>query len=534
MLYVAAVSATRDGAEWIRSECEKYHIALSYCECVAEEELDGVLSELEKEADLLICDAEFCEGRNIKLPVLRIDTAGDEERFLSEVVARMLDRVEALQKQDARMQALRRCHFNGVIEIDEKRRILAISKVATKLLNCWGKMLKGEDLLNVISTLGEDVVDTVLRDGQRVFTLITAPDKSSGSLLVNIEPIRVGRRIQGAFITLKGSDQSSPFSKANNEGTEGSGAHYQFELFRLFSGDFSRLVQQAKIAAYMDAPVLIYGEEGNEQQEIAQSIHNSSSRRNKGFLEMDCRAMRFERQSDFLFGDIEKDSTTRQSLIERFDGGTLFLNHVEKLAPEVQYQISQLLKGLPFFNNRYEQITANVRIIAAAGENLWPLVREGAFRDDLYYALSVCSLHIPPLRERKDDLDAYTDKLFDYYGGLYNKPVYLSSGVYNVIREYDWPGNARQLESFCQSVVLATPTRTISEAFVRSQLGFVSLPEEGTAKSAPSRDRVQLELMEALERNNGNRQKTAEELGISTTTLWRRMKKYGITAMYFN
>ena len=178
MLYVAAVSATRDGAEWIRSECEKYHIALSYCECVAEEELDGVLSELEKEADLLICDAEFCEGRNIKLPVLRIDTAGDEERFLSEVVARMLDRVEALQKQDARMQALRRCHFNGVIEIDEKRRILAISKVATKLLNCWGKMLKGEDLLNVISTLGEDVVDTVLRDGQRVFTLITAPDKS--------------------------------------------------------------------------------------------------------------------------------------------------------------------------------------------------------------------------------------------------------------------------------------------------------------------------------------------------------------------
>ena len=219
-------------------------------------------------------------------------------------------------------------------------------------------------------------------------------------------------------------------------------------------------------------------------------------------------------------------------MIEIAEAGTLFLNHIERLSNELQFRVCRLIKGQYTLNNDNRQGVADVRVIAAACEDIKELMAAGEFRSDLYYALNVVTLGVPSLRERKEDIDNWVEFFFDYYSDAYAKPVLLSKGALLRICEYDWPGNITQLENFCQRVILMTPHRNISEAFVCSELEKAeqALPVADPYLAAVvHKDKEAQRITEALKRNQGNRIKTAGELGISKTTLWRLMQKHGIT-----
>ncbi|MBR4232812.1 MAG: sigma-54-dependent Fis family transcriptional regulator, partial [Oscillospiraceae bacterium] len=243
-------------------------------------------------------------------------------------------------------------------------------------------------------------------------------------------------------------------------------------------------------------------------------------------------AWREERIDEMLFGGGEIHDG--KSLVAAAEGGTIFLNHVELLSKEVQFKVYKLITGYSARVDELRVVPADVRVIASTGKNLRELVSTGSFREDLYYALSIISISVPSLRARREDITCMVKAWTNSFSEIYSKPVFLSGGVYDCICEYMWPGNDRQLRHLCQKIVLTTPHRSVSEAFVRSEIEKLARRELTAEMPVPPRQ-MQSEaarIITALENNHGNKTKTAEELGISKTTLWRKIQKYGITEGY--
>ena len=196
---------------------------------------------------------------------------------------------------------------------------------------------------------------------------------------------------------------------------------------------------------------------------------------------------------------------------------------------ETQYKLLSLIQGHFLHNGPNRPASADVRVIASTDVNLAGRVERGEFRRDLYYALNVLSLELPPLRKRKEDLTDWFNRYLGEWQDKFKRYFRPTPGAYQFIQKYDWPGNLDQINSLCERIVLLSEKRNIDEVFLQQQL------EQVTPKLMPGTDTVVLykdqkavELAELLKRNNGNREKVAAELGISKTTLWRRIKKYGI------
>ncbi len=426
--------------------------------------------------------------------------------------------------------------LHGIIEVNKNGEILKLNDYAKNLLDCKNRNIVGQPLMSYFPRTMKDYLNTVLKAGQQVYTLnIKLMNKN---MITNIEPIIAEHEIIGAVITLQKSQivQMMAPEMQNEVYSRGFKANHRFEDFKVKSLTYGNVIKQAQLAAYSNAPVLIYGEEGTETLRLAQCIHNDSGRRQNGFVEVDCGAWETEHLDEMFFGskDHPGGENDIRTLVELAEDGTLFLNHIDALKNELQFRIGRLIRGiLPLNNNR--QVPVNIRVIAATGENLKTLMSEGKFRTDLYYALNVLTLDIPPLRERKEDLEAWIDYFLDHYCNLYSRPIQLNKGACRFMCEYTWPGNIRQLENFCHRIVLQTPHRSIDEAFVRNQIDKLDLcinSEEQQKAVTVHRDKSALKMLEALKRNNGNRTETARELGISKTTLWRLMQKYGITTDY--
>ena len=433
--------------------------------------------------------------------------------------------------------AIRNSAFNGIIIVDHRGGILHINDSAKSMINCKDKTVIGLYLLNVFPAFEKEELDSVLTKGEHLFS--SSIKIRNGTLITKVDPIQSAEEIIGAVLIMQ-RGQSTPKRLSRPRGEEytaGFVAHQRFEDFSYSSLNYGRLIKQAKAVAYTDAPILLRGEEGTELLSLAQCIHNESSRHDRNFVEVECNAWKAEHLDEILFGKKHSldGETDRKCMIELAEEGTLFLNHIERLSNELQFRVCRLIRGQYTLNRDSRQSMANVRVIAAACEDLKELMAAGEFRSDLYYALNVISLVVPSLQERREDIDNWVEFFFDYYCDAYAKPVLLSKGALQSICEHDWPGNITQLENFCQRVILMTPHRKISEAFVRSEL-------EKTEQAPPAadlnpamvvhRDKEVKRIVEALKRNQGNRAKTAGELGISKTTLWRLMQKHGITADY--
>ena len=427
--------------------------------------------------------------------------------------------------------------FNGIIIIDHRGSIIHINDSAKSLIDCKDKTVTGLYLLNVFPVFEKEELDSVLTKGEQLFS--SGIKIRNGTLITKVDPVLDAGEVIGAVIFLQ-RGQTTPKRLSRSTGdpcAAGFVAHQRFEDFSYSSMTYGRLIKQAKAVAYTDAPILLRGEEGTELLSLAQCIHNESSRHDRSFVEVECDAWETEHLNELLFGikHPSGDMAERKCTLELAEAGTLFLNHVERLSNELQFRVSRLIRGQYTLNSDNRQSAADIRVIAAAGEDLKALMAAGSFRSDLYYALSAISLEVPSLRERKEDIDDWVEFFFDYYCDAYTKPVLLSKGARRSICEYDWPGNMTQLENFCQRVVLMTPHRNISEAFVRSEIKkteqaprAAALPLDLPAHGNKEAQRI----VEALRRHNGNRIKTAGELGISKTTLWRLMQKHGITTDY--
>ena len=297
------------------------------------------------------------------------------------------------------------------------------------------------------------------------------------------------------------------------------------------------LAAAARVAA-VDAPVLLTGESGSGKERVARFIHARSRRAHGPFSAVNCGALPESLLESELFGHVKGAFTgadrDHKGLFEAAAGGTLLLDEIGEIYPAVQVKLLRVLQDRQIRRvGSTETRTIDLRVIAATNQDLARMVRERAFRKDLYYRLKVLSIEVPPLRVRREDILPLAHGFVRRGCMTYRcGPCSLSAGALDRLLAYPWPGNVRELENAMErAVVLAEGKPRIEESDLPPE---VLHPEAETPND--SEELLPLEVVErrhilrVLARCEGNRKETAKALGIATNTLWRKLKEYGVSS----
>ncbi len=287
-------------------------------------------------------------------------------------------------------------------------------------------------------------------------------------------------------------------------------------------------------AASSQGRVLIFGESGTGKELVARALHESSGRKDRDFIEVNCAAIPNELIESELFGH-EKGSFTgaferKKGKFELADKGTLFLDEVGDMAPATQAKLLRVIETQEFQRvGGSKNIKVDVRIIAATNKNLQDEIKKANFREDLYFRLNVIPVNVPPLRERKDDIPLLVEHFLKNFALQYGrKAKKISQATLEALISYDWPGNVRELKNTIERFVIMNSTETIDSKDLPSlssaepdYLGYKTLREA----------REQFEkhfILKKLRENNWNVSKTAEDMEIERSNLHRKIKALGI------
>ena len=278
--------------------------------------------------------------------------------------------------------------------------------------------------------------------------------------------------------------------------------------------------------------VLVVGETGTGKELVARTIHESSHRAKKPLVDINCAALPEHLVESELFG-YEKGAfsgadSSKPGLFELADKGTIFLDEIGELQPQVQVKLLRVLDGAPYYRlGGHRKIIVDVRVVAATNQDLEAAVKEGRFRKDLYHRLSQFQLRVPPLRERPEDITV----LAQHFLSLKAPDKTFAADALRALQAHDWPGNVRELRNLVAKLAMAGQGAYISVADVLGELsgdksvatlGGVTLPL-GNLESMEEQM-----IISALERTGGHRAHAAEQLGISRRTLTRKLREYGI------
>jgi len=286
--------------------------------------------------------------------------------------------------------------------------------------------------------------------------------------------------------------------------------------------------------AQSSSTVLLHGASGTGKELFARAIHNLSDRKGKRFVPVNCAALPDTLLESELFGhkagaftDAKRDKPGRFTLA---DGGTIFLDEIGDVSPAMQVRLLRVLQDQMIEPlGSIEPTPVNVRVIAATNQDLRELIPQGRFREDLYYRIRIIQLDLPRLRERREDIPLLIDQLINKFNIRFGKNIAgISDAVMKILMDYDYPGNVRELENI------------IEHAFILCRGGLIEvhqlpmemrgIPQETTSSimNMSLREMEIYMIREALHRYNGNRKKTAEQLGIDLSTLYRKIKKFDI------
>jgi len=304
------------------------------------------------------------------------------------------------------------------------------------------------------------------------------------------------------------------------------------------SPEFQAVLRSAEIVAATDVTVLIRGESGTGKELLARALHAGSRRARGPFVTINCAALPDNLAESELFGHRKGAFTgavaDHPGRIRAAAGGTLFLDEIGELSPAIQAKLLRFLETgecQPVGGTDCQRV--DVRVLAATHRDLHALVREGRFREDLYYRLNVVPLELPPLRARSGDVPLLIDAFTRRHAALHGmKPPRYSRAALRLLEQYPWPGNVRELRNFCERMVILCSGMEIGPdnlpAEIRAgragQDSRFELPAEGIRLEELERTM----LRQALERAHGNRSQAARLLGLSRDTFLYRLKKYAI------
>lgn len=301
------------------------------------------------------------------------------------------------------------------------------------------------------------------------------------------------------------------------------------------SDSFSRLLQLANRVAASEASVLVLGESGVGKELVASTIHYSSERRDRRFLTINCAALTDTLLESQLFGHIKGAFTgavnTHRGLVEEAHQGTLFLDEIGDISPSLQAKLLRVLQEkefMPVGSTRVQH--SDVRFIAATNRNLEAAVADGSFREDLYYRLNVITLDVPPLRERKDDIEPLTEFFVKRYAMVAEQEI--SPAVMALLHAYPWPGNVRELENVVEMSCILSEGKTLQPEHLPVRIGQSTAAPVTTfalPQTQMTLEEVEHLYIEQVYRQTGyHKVNTSKILDISRKTLDRKLKQFAI------
>jgi DNA-binding NtrC family response regulator len=286
--------------------------------------------------------------------------------------------------------------------------------------------------------------------------------------------------------------------------------------------------------------VLVQGESGTGKELVAKAIHTAGPRSDAPFVAINCGNIPSDLLESELFGHVRGAFTgatnSKKGLFEVADRGTLFLDEVANISMEMQSKLLRVIQEREFRRlGGLENVKVDVRIIAATNIDLQTAVQAGSFRDDLYYRLNVIVVKLPPLRERKEDVQLLAEHFMKKYCDENDKaPCSIDPAALKLLMDYDWPGNVRELENVMERAVVLTPGSVITAALFPKNItaavppAAVDFPDTGV----PLKERVgsyeRALIMAALEKTDWNQKKAAQLLSVNATTLSEKLKRLGI------
>lgn len=425
--------------------------------------------------------------------------------------------------------------FQGIISVNRKGMITLANSCCYSYMKERRETLTGTDIREVFPGIR---IEEVIHQKKKILSEVC--DCSGRPVMVNCVPVSGESQDFGAVITFQGTEQIQAEEGKLRKRIYSTGftAKYDFTHILYKSPVMGKLIQTAEKYSYADSNILIHGETGTGKELFAQSIHNSSPRRKYPFVAINCAALPENLLESELFGYVEGAFTGaarggKMGFFEIAHRGTIFLDEIGDISPKLQSRLLRVLQEREIVRLGNDTvIPIDVRVICATNRNLRQEVEQGNFRRDLLYRLDVLELHIPPLRERRQDIPYLVRKMTGFEhertGCVLEK---ISEEGMELLKRHDWPGNVREIRNFCERICILCERPVAGDGEVRQALP--GIPGEEDAAGVRYKDTglagaERQALVEALERFSYNRARTAAYLEIDKSTLWRKMKKYNL------
>lgn len=423
--------------------------------------------------------------------------------------------------------------FSISVKLDRTGCITDINRAAISRLDWQPQKVRGNLLTTLIPEISQNQLNQVLSSGKELFSIFItinneqlvanlAPTRSaSGDITGGILSCDEVRRIEAISANVRREQQRRRFS-----------AKHTFSEYSPCSPEMQLMLDMAGYFAQSDAPAFLWGEPGCKPSVLAECIHNASARREMPFIAVDCGELSSEDQIHVLFGGSFERPNAPHSLCSLAHNGTLYLSHIEDLSPSVQRRFFRLLtQKLLSDPNCPMPLPLDIRIIASSTFSINELYSIRKMDSEFLIALNCLSLRIPPLRECHKEIHFLAERYLQFFLKKYKRYIFVTAGAKDWFAMQKWPGNLMQLERFCEQVVLVSPHRSVDEIQLDSLYQSTAFPIDTTKTIAVQKIYICAEaehIQAALSEHQGNRAETAKALGISTSTLWRKMKKHHI------
>lgn len=498
-----------------------------------EEMMDNILQLKSEGIDVIIggiYQTNIAKQLNIKY--VRIDFSHKALEYAYNEAEFILENIFLNNRKNEELKTILDTTKEGYIAIDKKGIITLINQTSLNLISNGIPPFIGTHLIDVFPELERllDIVDTGEESLQEIIRI------NGTDVLCNMIPLKHNyNEVIGAIATFNDIKTITKGERKirNKILNKGFYATYKFKDIKYISKSIEECISNAKKFAASDSTVLILGETGVGKELFAQSIHNESNRKHGPFVAVNCASLPENILESELFGYEEGAFTGakkngKEGLFELAHNGTIFLDEISEMPLSLQARFLRVLQERKVMRLGSDQIISiNVRVISATNKDIKNLVYNKQFRDDLFYRLNVLTLNIPPLRNRIDDINLLINDFCKVY--MKNRNITFQKDAINILKNYKWPGNIRQLKNYIEKLSIISNSDIINEKIVKSMISNepefeITEYNNKITKTAITKE----EVYEALCLSNGNKMKAANLLGVHRSTLWRLTKKYNL------
>ncbi len=444
---------------------------------------------------------------------------------------RILYGIELERRRTNEFMSLLNYSFDAILKLDADGCVVIANYMAENLLRRRAADIIGMHIADLLSLESDSLVAQAIKNRKNAYSMVVRTPREA--FIANIANLTHDGESEGFILSLQEFKRIDEMEETirSDRYQRGYFAKTTFHHLHAVTPCLQELYEDARQYAQYELPVLITSPYGGMTTQLAECIHNAGLRNKNPYVEVNLAALSPEMQLTQLFSDAGGDQ--RKSLFEIAHTGTLVLEAVDRLDMAAQYQLlNAMQRNVIYQGGTHRTLPVDVRIICTTNEDLYSLVRQGTFLPPLYACISQMELTLPALNEHPGDIPSLMREYLNQFGTKYHKFVTVSPEGEALMCQHQWTGDVMQLRLFCEKITLLTREREVSADFIRRHLprtfALRHTPTQMDADTPMVYSREKAELLDAINKVGTGRGALAEYLGISKTTLWRRLKKHGL------